>query len=120
MESRSEEIDSYILGQPPEVRRKLTTLRQLIRRAAPEAKEKISYGMPTFWLNGNLVHFAARARHIGLYPTSSPITKFKRELARYVTSKGAIQFPLEEPLPLELIRKIVRFRVEQNRGKSAS
>ena len=110
-------IDEYIQSFPEPVRSKLVQLRKLIQEEAPEAQEKISYRMPTFFLNGNLVHFAAHATHIGFYPTPSGIEAHKRELSKYVTSKGAIQFPLEDPLPAGLIRKIVRFRVGENRKK---
>ena len=89
----------------------------LIRFAAPGAQEKISYQMPTFYLNGNLVHFAAYAKHIGFYPTPSGIEKFKRELSEYKHAKGSVQFPQGEPLPVDLIEKIVRFRVEENLNK---
>jgi uncharacterized protein YdhG (YjbR/CyaY superfamily) len=110
-------IDAYIRLQPREVQRTLSRMRTLIHRAAPEAAEKMAYRMPTFHLNGNLVHFAAHTGHIGFYPTPGAITKFKRELAKYVTSKGAIQFPLDEPLPAALITRIVRFRRTQALGK---
>ncbi len=110
-------IDEYIRQQPKNVQGRLTALRKLIRQNVPEAEEKIAYRMPTFTLNGNLVHFAAHAAHIGFYPTPSAITEFSRELARYETSKGAIQFPLDEPLPTELIARIVRFRREENLAK---
>ncbi len=109
-------IDEYIQGFPDSVQGKLRELRQLIRELAPGAQEKISYRMPTFYLNGNLVHFAAYAKHIGFYPTPSGISRFKRELSRYKHSKGAVQFPIGEPLPAELIKKIVRYRVEENTG----
>jgi uncharacterized protein YdhG (YjbR/CyaY superfamily) len=114
-------IDEYIETFPQHVQEKLRKLRQLIRKTAPDAKEKISYQMPTFYLNGNLVHFAAHARHIGFYPTPSGISKFKRELSKYESSKGSVQFPIEESLPIELIEKIVKFRVGENtkKGKSA-
>ena len=110
-------IDEYIHACPVEIQDTLQALRLLIRQVAPDAQEKISYQMPTFYFNGNLVHFAAHSRHIGFYPTPSGILRFKKELSRYETSKGAVQFPLEEPLPLALIRKIVRFRVEENKQK---
>ena len=110
-------IDEYIGSFPREIQSRLQSLRRLIQNAAPEAQEKISYQMPTFFLNGNLVHFAAHLKHIGFYPTPSGITRFKKELSKYECSKGAIQFPLEEPLPLELIRKIVRYRAEENSNK---
>ncbi len=110
-------IDEYIRLRPKNVQQRLAAIRALIHRAAPEAIERMAYRMPTFYLNGNLVHFAAHANHIGFYPTPSGITHFKQELARYETSKGAIQFPLDEPLPLKLIEKIVKFRREENLAK---
>jgi len=91
-------------------------LRAAIRAAAPDAEEKISYQMPTFALHGNLVHFAAHPHHIGFYPAPSGIAAFAEELAPYKSSKGAVQFPLDQPLPLDLIRRIVEFRVEENRA----
>ena len=96
----------------------LQTLRQTIHQAAPDALEKISYGMPTFTLKGNLVHFGAFKTHIGFYPTPSGIEKFKDELAVYKGAKGSVQFPLDEPLPLDLVRRIVEFRVEENLAKA--
>jgi len=110
-------IDEYIRQFPAPVQSKLKELRLLLREIAPEAQEKISYQMPTFYLNGNLVHFAAHAEHIGFYPTPSGIAEFKAELSRYKHAKGSVQFPLDEPLPMDLIRKIVVFRVEENRNK---
>lgn len=107
-------VQQYIDGFPPEVRTLLEQLRDAIRAAAPEATERISYHMPTFYLNGNLVHFAAYANHIGFYPTSSGVSAFAERLGDFVTSKGTIQFPLDQPLPLELVREIVEFRVEEN------
>ena len=111
-------IDEYIRAFPREVRKKLSDLRATIRRAAPDATEKIAYGMPTFFLKKNLVHFAAYEHHIGFYPTPSGITSFKDELTSYVTSKGAVQFPIDEPLPLELVSRIVKFRVAENEAKA--
>jgi uncharacterized protein YdhG (YjbR/CyaY superfamily) len=110
-------IDDYIVQFPKEVQRKLQELRQVIKETAPEAEERISYRMPTYYLKGNLVHFAAYSGHIGFYPAPSGIEAFKDQLAVYKTSKGAIQFPLDEDLPLGLIRKIVKFRVEENLNK---
>jgi uncharacterized protein YdhG (YjbR/CyaY superfamily) len=107
-------IDEYIASYPEGVQKKLTQMRRLIHRAAPTATEKISYQIPTFYLNGNLVHFAAYSSHIGFYPTSSGIARFKREISKYKHSKGTVQFPLDEPLPTELIKKIVEFRVAEN------
>jgi len=107
-------IDEYIAQFPPEIRTRLESLKNVIREAAPEAGEKISYNMPTFTLNGNLVHFAAQKNHIGFYPTPSGIEKFKDKLSEYKSSKGAVQFPNDRPLPLDLIREIVAFRVSEN------
>lgn len=114
------EIDAYIAGFPAEVQEKLQKVRLAIRAAAPEAQEKISYQMPTFWLEGNLVHFAGYKQHIGFYPTPSGITQFQPQLAGYKSSKGAVQFPLDQPIPYELIGEITRFRVEENRAKAAA
>ncbi len=110
-------IDQYILMFAPEIRERLEAIRAIIREEAPEAKEKIGYGMPTFTLNGNLIHFAAFKHHIGIYPTPSGIEAFKDELSAYKNSKGAVQFPYNEPIPFDLIKKIVRFRAEENRSK---
>ena len=107
-------IDQYIQGFPEAVQRKLSEMRSTIRKAAPEATEKINYGVPTFYLNGNLVHFAAFAHHIGFYPTPSAITRFQKELKQYKSAKGSVQFPHDEPLPLDLVRSIVEFRVGEN------
>lgn len=107
-------IDDYIASFPQEVQVILEKLRQTIRQAAPDATEKISYQMPTFYLNGNLVHFAAYKNHIGFYPAPSGIVAFQDELTKYKTSKGAIQFPINEALPLALVKKIVAFRVKEN------
>jgi uncharacterized protein YdhG (YjbR/CyaY superfamily) len=111
-------IDQYIRGFPEDVQSKLAELRSSIRLAAPEATEKISYRIPTFFFNGNLVHFAAFTHHIGFYPTPGGIDAFRQELKLYKTSKGAIQFPLDQPLPLKLISKIVRFRVRESAQKA--
>jgi uncharacterized protein YdhG (YjbR/CyaY superfamily) len=113
-------VDEYIAGFPDEIQALLQSVRATIRAAAPDAVERISYQMPTFVLHGNLVHFAALKNHIGLYPTPSGIDAYKEELARYRSTKGAIQFPLGEPLPLDLISKVVRFRVTENLQKAAA
>lgn len=113
-------IDDYIASFPQEVQVILEKLRQAIRQAAPDATEKISYQMPTFYLNGNLVHFAAYKNHIGFYPAPSGIGAFEAELSEYKTSKGAIQFPIDKPLPLALVKKIVAFRVDENLAKAPS
>jgi uncharacterized protein YdhG (YjbR/CyaY superfamily) len=110
-------IDEYIRTYPKNVQKKLSELRLLIRQIAPEAIEKISYQMPAFSLNGNLVYFAAHKNHIGFYPTASGIANFKNELSKYKSSKGAIQFPIDNPLPITLITRIVKFRVNENKKK---
>ncbi|MBE3118269.1 MAG: DUF1801 domain-containing protein [Spirochaetes bacterium] len=111
-------VDEYIKSFPQNIRKILEKIRGTIRSAAPSAVEKISYRMPTYWLNGNLVHFAGCAKHIGFYPTPSAITAFQKELSPYETSKGAVQFPIVRPMPLGLIRKMVAFRVRENRKKA--
>ena len=111
-------IDEYISECPEEVRPVLQKIRSVIKEAAPQASEKISYQMPTFYLNGNLVHFAAHQNHIGFYPTPSGIEAFSDELSIYKSSKGAVQFPLDQPMPYELIGKITRFRVAENIKKA--
>lgn len=111
-------IDEYINQFPPEIQEKLKALRAIIGETAPEATEKISYQMPTFYLNGNLVHFAAYKNHIGFYPTPSGIMAFQSQLTGYKTSKGAVQFPIKEKLPFDLISAIVKFRVEENKHKA--
>jgi len=107
-------IDEYIDIFPKNVQLVLEKLRQTIRNAAPGAEEAISYQIPTFKLNGNLVHFAAWKNHIGFYPASSGVAVFKKELSPYVKTKGSIHFPIDKPLPLQLIREIVKYRVEEN------
>ena len=104
-------IDEYIASFPSDVQERLRQMRAAIREAAPEAQEKISYQMPTFFLHGNLVHFAAFKNHIGFYPAPRGIEAFKDELAAYEGAKGSVQFPLDQPLPLDLVRRIVQFRV---------
>jgi uncharacterized protein YdhG (YjbR/CyaY superfamily) len=108
-------IDRYIKPFPPAVRVKLKTVRSLIKRLAPGAEEAVKYGIPTFVLNGNLVHFAAFKDHLGFYPASSGIAAFKNELKKYDTAKGTVRFPFDQPLPLSLIKKIVKFRINENR-----
>jgi len=114
------DIEEYISGFPPRVQQLLTQVRTTIRRAAPGAEEAIKYGIPTFVLNGNLVHFAAFKHHIGFYPAPSAIEAFKEELSPYKSAKGSVQFPIDQPMPLALIRKIVAFRVEEARVKLAA
>ncbi len=111
-------IDEYIGEFPEEVRNRLQSIRQAIREIAPEAQETIKYRLATFTLHGNLVHFGAFKNHIGFYPTPSGTETFKKELSPYKTAKGSIQFPLDQPLPLPLIRKIVTFRVKENLERS--
>jgi uncharacterized protein YdhG (YjbR/CyaY superfamily) len=112
-------VDEYIAAQPKTVQSLLQRMRSAIALAAPDATEKISYRIPTFYLNGNLVHFAAFEKHIGFYPTASGVTAFEEELSGYKYAKGSIQFPIDRPMPLTLIRKIVKFRVEENSKKRA-
>ena len=107
-------VDAYISQFSADVQAQLQQLRKVIHTAAPDASEKISYGIPTFYLHGNLVHFAAYRNHIGFYPSSSGVLAFAQELAAYKTSRGTVQFPLGQPLPVELIKKIVAFRVTEN------
>jgi uncharacterized protein YdhG (YjbR/CyaY superfamily) len=111
-------IDVYIAGFPAEVRDILQQVRQTVRRAAPDAEEAISYQMPTFKLKGNLVHFAAFKSHIGLYPTPSATQAFQKELAPYKHGKGSIRFPLDQPIPYNLIERIVSYRVKENLAKA--
>ena len=110
-------IDEYIALYPPNVQKILQKLRLIIREEAPEAKETISYQIPTFTLNGNLVHFAAFKNHIGFYPAPSGLAEFNDELSVYKSGKGSIQFPIDKKLPLDLIIKIVKFRVNENLGR---
>jgi len=116
---KAADIDSYIAAFPPAVRARLRKMRTTIRRAAPHAREKISYRIPTFALCGNLVHFAAYEHHIGFYPGASGVRKFARELGAYEFAKGSVQFPHDQPLPLELIADIVTFRVKENLARYA-
>ncbi|NMB62523.1 MAG: hypothetical protein GYA18_09320 [Chloroflexi bacterium] len=113
-------IDEYIATFPADVQRTLNELRQVIKTAAPQAGEKISYQMPTFTLEGNLVHFAAYKKHIGFYPASSGIARFQQDLSAYKTSKGAVQFPIDQPIPYELVCRMVTFRVRENLERAAA
>ena len=110
-------IDQYIQSFPALFQVRMQEMRKAIQKAAPMAQECINYAMPTFKLHGNLVHFAAYKHHIGFYPAPSGIEAFKAELRPYKTSKGAVQFPIDQPLPLDLITKIVLFRVYENNNK---
>lgn len=109
-----ETVDEYLAALPEDVSGALSGLRKIIKQAAPQAEEVISYSMPAFRYQGMLVWYAAFKEHIGFYPKASGILAFKRELARYKTSKGAIQLPLQEAIPADLVRKIVKFRVKEN------
>ena len=107
-------VDDYIAGFPPDVKARLEAMRATIRSAAPDATERIAYGIPTFWLNGNLVHFAGFAHHVGFYPAPSGIDAFRAQLAGYESAKGSVRFPHDRPLPLDLVAEIVGFRVAEN------
>ena len=113
------DIDSYIAGFPAEIQERLQQMRKTIQKAAPDAEETISYAMPTFKQDGILVHFAGFANHTGFYALPTGNAAFEKELAQYKTGKGSIQFPHNEPLPLTLVEKIVKFRVKENREKAA-
>jgi len=113
-------INEYIAQFPDDVQAVLREVRNTIKEAAPQAQETISYAMPTFKLNGNLVHFAGYKSHIGFYPSPSGIEHFKDEISAYKWAKGSVQFPLAEPIPFDLIRKIVLFRVSENIEKKSS
>lgn len=109
-------VDAYLSSLPESMRDRVAGLREIIRQAAPQAEEVISYNLPAFKCDGMLVWYAGFKKHIGLYPKASAIAAFRKELAGYKTSKGAIQFPLEKPVPSELVRKIVKFRLKENRS----
>ena len=117
---KAKNIDDYIGDFPPDVQLMLEKVRTAIRKAAPKAEEAIKYQMPTFVLNGNLIHFAGYKNHIGLYPGSKPIEEFKDELSRYETSKGTIRLPLDKPIPVGLISKITKFCVQRNLERAVS
>jgi uncharacterized protein YdhG (YjbR/CyaY superfamily) len=117
MEKQPKTIDDYIRNFPPETQAILQELRKAVRQAAPEAEETISYQMPAFRLNGILVYFAAAKKHIGFYPTGSAVDAFKGEIEQYRWSKGTIRFPMDQPLPLDLVKRIVEFRVKENLQK---
>jgi uncharacterized protein YdhG (YjbR/CyaY superfamily) len=113
----AEDIDSYIAEFPDDIQKRLEQVRATIRKAAPKAEEAIKYAIPTFVLNGNLVHFAAFKNHIGFYPAPTGMKAFKEALAPYKQGKGSVQFPLDKPMPLALITRIVKMRVEENQLK---
>jgi uncharacterized protein YdhG (YjbR/CyaY superfamily) len=112
-------IDEYISSFPKNIQKLLGDVRSVIRKVAPDSVEAISYGIPTFKLNGNLVHFAAFKNHIGFYPTPNGIEEFEKELSVYKQGKGSVQFPVDQPLPLDLISKIVKYRVKKNSEKNS-
>ncbi len=113
-ESTPENIDEYIAGFPPDIQVILEKIRATIKDAAPDAEEAISYQMPTFRLKGNLVHFAAFKNHIGFYPTPAGTEQFREQLSAYKGGKGSVRFPLDQPIPYDLISEIVKFRVSEN------
>lgn len=110
-------INEYIAMFPKNVRGVLEKLRLAIRESAPNAEETINYGIPPFKLNGNLVHFAAFKKHIGFYPTPSATVAFKKELSPYKQAKGSVQFPIDKPIPFDIVKKIVEFRVKENEAR---
>ena len=119
-QSSSPKIDAYIAAFPEDVQEILKKIRSTIQNAAPDAEETINYGIPTFTLKGNLVHFAGFKKHIGFYPTPTGIEKFKKELSVYEGAKGSVQFPLDKPIPYGLISRIVKFRVKENLERAAA
>lgn len=110
-------VDSYIADQPADIQAKLKNIRKIVKKSAPKATEKISYGIPYYSLNGRLVYFAAFRNHIGFYPMTSTIKAFKKDLAGYETSKGTVRFPHDKPLPLPLIKQMIDFRIKENLSK---
>ncbi len=113
-------VDEYIAGYPPEVQVILRKIRKTVREVAPGAQEAINYKMPAYWLKGNLIHFAAYKKHIGMYPAPTAVAEFKKELSIYKGAKSTMRFPLDEPIPFDLIRRIVKFRVKENLKKAAA
>lgn len=121
MRTAPKDIDDYIAGFPADVQKLLERIRKTIQKAAPDAVEAISYQIPTFKLGGkNMIHFAAFKNHIGLYPAPRGVAEFKNELAKYEGGKGTMQFPLDKPIPYDLITRIVKFRAKENAAKAAS
>ena len=113
-------IDEYIAGFPKDVQERMQKVRAAIKKAAPDAEEAIKYQIPTFVLNGNLIHFGGYQNHIGLYPGSRPVEEFKDELSQYEVSKGTVRFPLDKPLPMGVITKLTKFCVKRNLEKAAT
>ncbi len=116
--TQAKNIDEYIAAYPKDIQRMLESIRSTIKKAAPKAEEAIKYAIPTFVLNGNLVHFAAFKNHIGFYPTPRGIKEFEKELSQYEGGKGTVQFPLDKPMPLDLVSRIVKFRVQEASKKA--
>ncbi len=116
--SVAKNIDEYIARYPADIQKLLQEVRKTIQAAAPQAEEAMAYGIPTFKLNGNLVHFGGFKQHIGFYPAPQGLEAFRKELSKYKGSKGAVQFPLDQPMPLALITRIVKYRVKQNQEKA--
>lgn len=114
---KPKDIDEYIAATPKELQERLRQIRQIVRETTPDAIEKISYGIPAYMFHGRLIYFAAFKNHIGFYPMKDVIQKFEKELSGYHTSKGTIQFPHNKPLPLTLIKKIIKFRMQENLSK---
>ena len=117
MQTKFKDVDSYIASFPEDVQTTLELVRNAIKSSAPKAEEVISYNMPAYKYLGMLVYFAGYKQHIGFYPTASGITAFKDDLSRYKNAKGSVQFPLDKPMPLSLIKKMVKFRVKENLEK---
>jgi uncharacterized protein YdhG (YjbR/CyaY superfamily) len=111
-------IDEYIMGFEPAIQKTLNELRNFIKTEAPGAIEKISYGMPAFYLNGNLVYFAAFKDHYGFFPSPSGITAFEKELIPYRSGKGTLRFPFDKPIPWDILKKVIHYRVEENLRKA--
>lgn len=123
MQSRNNtvtDVPSYIAGFPAGTAKLLKQFRDIIRKAAPEAEELISYGMPAYKYHGVLVYFAGYEKHVGFYPTPSVIKEFAGKISRYKYSKGAVQFPLDEPIPVSLVTQMVKFRMKENLAKTAT
>ena len=118
MTKKNPDVDNYIAGFSEETQKLLEEMRQTLHQAAPDAEEKIGYGIPTLTLNGNLLHFAGYKNHIGFYPAPRGLEAFKEELSGYKGAKGSVQFPLDRPLPLDLITRITKFRIEENLAKT--
>ncbi len=112
-------VDDYIDARPALVRKKLAQLRRIVKEEASDAEERLSYRMPAYFLNGNVVYFAAHSNHIGFYPGAAAVATFKKNISKYKNAKGSIQFPIAEPLPMDLIRTIVRFKAKANAKKKS-